>query len=197
VILLVVIAVVAFSGGGGDGEEEATDDTEDTTEETEDTTEETEDTEVTTDDTGGSEGTTEIPFAIGDDPELDDLTVACSEGDLGACDDLYVQSPIDTNYEDYGNTCGGRLPEGAGGSCESELGDDGTPDTVEATEVPFALGDDAALDTLTTSCADGDLGACDDLYFDAPIDSNYESFGQSCGGRLPEGTGGTCELDLG
>jgi hypothetical protein len=44
----------------------------------------------------------------GTDAELDDLADACEEGDFGACDDLFAQSPIGSAYEDYGDSCGGR-----------------------------------------------------------------------------------------
>jgi serine/threonine protein kinase len=192
VLLLLIVAFVVFAGGGDDGDEKADDSTTTTEEETTTTTE-----EETTTTAEGSLGTTDIPFATGDDPALDELAVDCSEGDMEACDDLYVQSPVDTNYEDYGNSCGGRLPDGAAGSCEVELAEDGGGDPVEATEIPFALGDDPELDTLATSCSEGDLAACDSLFVESPLDSNYEDYGNSCGGRLPDGAGGTCESELG
>jgi hypothetical protein len=197
VVVLVVLAFVLLSGGDDSDDRADTDDTTEETEDTEDTDDSTDDTPDESTDTTGPLGTTDIPFAIGDDPVLDELAVDCSEGDMEACDDLYVQSPVDTNYEDFGNTCGDRFPDGAGGSCEEELGEGTTSDTVEPTEIPFALGDDPELDELATGCADGDLGDCDDLYFQAPIDSNYEDFGKTCGTRAPEATGGTCEFELG
>ena len=40
---------------------------------------------------------------------LDALWDACEEGDGQACDDLYFQSPFDSEYEEFGKTCGGRL----------------------------------------------------------------------------------------
>jgi len=48
------------------------------------------------------------PQGYGDDPELDALYDACADGDGGACDDLYYQSPFGSDYEEFGNTCGGR-----------------------------------------------------------------------------------------
>ena len=46
--------------------------------------------------------------SYGDDPELDALYDACADGDGRACDDLYYQSPFGSEYEEFGNACGGR-----------------------------------------------------------------------------------------
>lgn len=48
---------------------------------------------------------------------------------------------------------------------------------------PGDLGDDPELDALAQDCFDGDFGACDQLFFDSPVDSDYEAYGDSCGGR--------------
>lgn len=55
----------------------------------------------------------------GDDAQLDALWDKCKGGDGEACDELYDESPLGSEYEEYGNTCGGRYPEGAF-SCENE-----------------------------------------------------------------------------
>ena len=44
----------------------------------------------------------------GSDSDLDALADACEGGDFGACDDLFLQSPSDSSYEEYGDSCGGR-----------------------------------------------------------------------------------------
>lgn len=69
---------------------------------------------------------------------------------------------------------------------------DVTDTTAAAGDVPEAadpgdLGDDAALDALAQDCFDGDFGACDQLFFDSPVDSDYEAYGDSCGGRNEPG----------
>jgi amino acid transporter len=51
-----------------------------------------------------------------------------------------------------------------------------------------SYGDNAVLDALWDDCADGDMRACDDLYFDSPVGSEYEEFGDTCGHREAAGT---------
>lgn len=50
------------------------------------------------------------PGDLGNDDELDELADECFDGDLGACDELYAESPVGSSYETYGITCGGRQP---------------------------------------------------------------------------------------
>lgn len=52
-----------------------------------------------------------------------------------------------------------------------------------AIDQPCAPGDDPELDRLWTACEDGDGQACDRLYYDAPFDTRYEQFGNTCGDR--------------
>jgi len=54
------------------------------------------------------------------------------------------------------------------------------PDQVEG---PYDYGDDATLDALWDQCAAGSGDACDSLFFDSPIGSMYEAFGNTCGNR--------------
>lgn len=51
---------------------------------------------------GGGEGT------YGSDSALDALYDSCADGEYDACDDLYLQSPSGSEYEDFGDTCGDR-----------------------------------------------------------------------------------------
>jgi hypothetical protein len=46
------------------------------------------------------------PYTFGDDGDLDLLWLGCESGAMQACDDLYQQSPVDSEYEFYGGTCG-------------------------------------------------------------------------------------------
>lgn len=59
---------------------------------------------------------------FGDDPVLDLLVEQCRRGNNQACDELYRTSPIGSDYETYGRTCGGRAPEGTDRSCFDDLG---------------------------------------------------------------------------
>lgn len=45
-------------------------------------------------------------------------------------------------------------------------------------------GDDAYFDALYDRCAEGDLAACDELFLESPIESEYERFGATCGDRF-------------
>lgn len=55
--------------------------------------------------------------------------------------------------------------------------------TFEALSDAFRYGDDPDLDGLWDACAAGSGKACDDLYYAAPLDSEYEEFGYTCGDR--------------
>ncbi len=59
------------------------------------------------------------PQNYGDDPALDDLYDDCESGDLVACDDLYFQAPLGSEYEEFGSTCGGIGGPSSSGSCAS------------------------------------------------------------------------------
>jgi len=126
----------------------------------------------------GAEGFTHSTAALrvlGDDPELDALAVDCHQGDLSACDDLYVGSPEGSLYEAYGATCGARIDQGTNQLCADVLV--GVPDD------PPPTGDDF-LDELARQCAAGDLVDCDLLYAEADTNSEAEAYGATCGGRI-------------
>ena len=108
--------------------------------------------------------------AYGEDAELDLLWDACAAGDGQACDDLYNDAPIGSEYEQFGDTCGGTSDGTAWCATDAEPSDAAT------------YGDDPALDALWDACAAGDGQACDDLYNEAPIGSEYEEFGNTCAG---------------
>ncbi len=70
----------------------------------------------------GDSGSTDsaVVDTYGSDPALDALWDACENGSGIACDDLYFQSPVGSDYEDFGNTCGRRF-ETSPGFCEEEI----------------------------------------------------------------------------
>jgi hypothetical protein len=103
-------------------------------------------------------------------PNLDAVRADCSQGDLAACDTLFLEAPVGSDDEAYGANCGEygiELP----GSCAADL---------------------PQLDTLRADCEAGDPDACDQLYMEAPPGSDYETFGATCGDRLAVPAMGTC-----
>ena len=64
----------------------------------------------------------ESGYAPADSPGLEVLASDCKDGDLTACDLLYLLVPEGHPFEDVGITCGGRVAEGAYPDCRTELG---------------------------------------------------------------------------
>ena len=82
------------------------------------------------------------------------------------------------------------------------LGETGDDDAailacIDGAEPPAPAGDDPILDLFVEQCRRGNNQACDELFADAPPDSEYERYGRTCGNRLPGGTGLTCFDTLG
>ena len=149
------------------------------------------------------------PTGLGDDAALNALAQACYDGDLASCDDLWRQSELGAPYKDFGDTCAGRQPPNTSVWCVDAFGAATGPSTTAvvavpptvstvvptvvsgippAAQPPTGLGADAALDVLAQGCFAGDMGACDRLFKLAPIGSAYETYGDTCAGRQPEGT---------
>ena len=197
--LLVVIAaafVLVLAACGGGVEENGGDVTVATADTKPDTTAGTTDTTAGTTDTTAGGGNEDVPPGqdprniLGDDQTLNDLANQCFDGDMGACDDLFAQTPVDSDLEAYSQTCGGRIDEVEGAPhCVARFG------AADPTE-PDDFGD-AQFNRLAQQCFDGDLGACDDLFFQTPVGSAGEDYGSTCGGRLTEGVSGSCEDTLG
>jgi hypothetical protein len=116
------------------------------------------------------------PRDLGDEARFDRLADECFDGDPSSCDDLYNESDLGSDYEEYGATCGGRTEDGQGGGC-AELYPD--PDFAD----------------LRRGCADGDNGACDDLFEDSSPGSVDEAFGSTCGHRSDDELEGSCEAE--
>ena len=164
--------------------------------------------DATTADTSGGQDTPTPPTGLGTDAELDGLAQQCFDGDLVACDHLFLQSPVGSDYEQYADTCAGRQEAGTESYCG--LGPSGTepieptesteaggpPDTTEVSSgeptPPANLGSDPALDALATECYVGDMDACDDLYLQSDEGTEYRTYGDTCAGRQPEFTGRLC-----
>jgi hypothetical protein len=52
-----------------------------------------------------------LPRRFGDDPVLDGLVSLCTAGVGQACDDLFDQAPVGSEYESFAVTCGHRTSE--------------------------------------------------------------------------------------
>ncbi|MEO0493846.1 MAG: hypothetical protein AAF081_10565 [Actinomycetota bacterium] len=115
---------------------------------------------------------------VGDDPFLDELHAGCGSGDAGACDSLWWTAPIDSEYEAFGDTCGGTVSSDGGGCVERAGAGD--------------VGDSVYLDRLHASCLDGYGGSCDTLGFLLDIGGEYAATGRTCGGRFPASDDNQC-----
>lgn len=113
------------------------------------------------------------------------LTDECLGGDMASCDNLYLETPVGSEGESIGETCGNRN-DPAPNQCEVIHGAvfDGDADSGGDALTAFGYGDDIDLDLLWDGCEGGDMLDCDDLYFQSPVGSAYESFGASCGDRV-------------
>jgi len=119
----------------------------------------------------------------GDNATRDALWDACAAEDWASCDQLYLDSPFGSEYESFGDTCGNRTDGGE--LCVDELG--GGTQTGSG-----AYGDNATLDALWDACTAEDWQACDDLYLDSDVGSEYEAYGDTCGNKYLAGTQDYC-----
>lgn len=155
--------------------------------------------QIDTDDLlGGIEG---VGSGATTDPDRDveALVASCEDGDMADCDQLYWITPIGSDAEMVAMTCGGTLPRESGGTCVART--DGTPtaSTTPTTTTPVggagtegSYGSDPVLDTLWDLCELGEPDACEDLYWESPIGSEYEHFAMTCGERR-EASSASCE----
>ncbi len=129
---------------------------------------------------------------------LDALWVACAAEDWQACDDLYDEATPGTDYFEFADTCGGAWTSGTRTYCVEAM--DPSSDTDTDTDTDTDAADVSAADTLyydalKAACGAEDWDACEELWDESPIDSEYETFGDTCGGRIASGH--TCITDLG
>jgi hypothetical protein len=59
------------------------------------------------------------------------------------------------------------------------IADDSPPTAAEGT----TFGSDPVLDALWVECGQGNLESCDGLYYDSPLDSEYQQYAATCGNR--------------
>jgi hypothetical protein len=104
-------------------------------------------------------------------PELEQLLGDCDAGDGEACARLFFAVPYDSAYARFAASCGGRR-EDPGTLWFDPC--DNTGEWWRSTEV---------LTELAGRCRAGSDVACDELYWTAPFDSDFELLGATCGGR--------------
>jgi hypothetical protein len=120
----------------------------------------------------------------GDDPELDQLAEECFQARISSCDELYASSDRGSVYETYAQTCGGRLAvlvERVQPSCDLRFND---PVPTGPAPAPNRLGDQPELDDLANACAEGAMRSCDELFARSDLNTDYENYGATCGGRF-------------
>ncbi len=95
--------------------------------------------------------------SYGDDPVLDALYDQCASGQMGACDQLYIDSPLGSGYESFAGTCGGRFDiDSAPAICESALS---ASPVISGSPLPqiAASGADPAIDLQAPTIAGFDF----------------------------------------
>ena len=74
------------------------------------------------DGSGDSGDETTDTTAAGGDEDFSALIDDCEGGDMHACDELWLTTPVGSDEERIGATCGGRSEELLNGGCEDEFG---------------------------------------------------------------------------
>lgn len=108
-------------------------------------------------------------------PDVEGVTISCVDGDMLACDVLYVYTEVGSALEALGESCG-----------ERGSGEVSTCMAAHGLFVP--LSDDEALRYFREGCEDGVFISCDMLYLLADVDSDDEAFGDTCGERHDSGS---------
>lgn len=107
------------------------------------------------------------------EPEFTARAQSCFNGDMPACDTLFLETPIDSIAEAYGATCGGRFDTETGGQCTDVI------------TGPVAVPADATDTANANACFAGDMNACDVQFGNAAPGSIDQVYGALCGGRVP------------
>lgn len=111
------------------------------------------------------------PQQLGDDSDLDALAEDCEDENDRACDLLYLESPVGSEYEEI-----------AAGCTLASL-------TTLCSGLPITLAGVIDMDSpevrqLAQDCIDGDMIACDLTFLLAEFGSELERVGSTCGDRI-------------
>ncbi len=71
-------------------------------------------------------------------------------------------------------------------------GDDDAQVTTTTAGTSSTVVENIEIEGLIDACAAGDMTACDELFFVTEVGSDAELFGQTCGGRIFDSSGGDC-----
>ncbi|WP_339616915.1 hypothetical protein [uncultured Gilvimarinus sp.] len=118
---------------------------------------------------------TPVPREVMD--ELVQLASQCKAANMADCDTLYHISLADSEQEAYAASCGGRVRDKTE-FCVDYAKKHWQDKTPSGKKVPRKLSVNAA-----TKCFDGDLSACDTLYY-AAAGSQANRYARTCGGRF-------------
>lgn len=124
------------------------------------------------------------PLPSGDAPVpsgdggVDALAGACAGGDMASCDYLFVVSPLESEAEGYGDTCGGRTPADGRTGCAQQFMWEGTPGDVATDQT-------AGVHDPSDACRAGDFAICDAIAIDPEATSDARQAALLCGNRLP------------
>lgn len=132
------------------------------------------------------DGDAEPDEPIGDDvPTVEDQQLAqrvaslvrdCVEGNDLACDILFQVTEARSPEEAVALDCGGRGFDDSRGFCTAGVSRD---------KGDFFFNESSpALPGIADDCREGDMTACDFLYFRSEFESDYEDLGDGCGDRV-------------
>lgn len=123
------------------------------------------------------------PQIIGDDISFDRLAERCLDGSDPACDLLFGRAAEDSEYAVLAEDCAGRGLDSVS-ICTSGF--------VDTDSNGFMDDDSPGWPALFTACRQGDMLACDFIYFWAELGSEGERIGETCGERRAVAADATC-----
>jgi|SRR5690554_1747173 len=116
-----------------------------------------------------------VPQGVMD--EISQLALQCKAGNMANCDNLYHISLEGSKQETYAASCGGRVDDNVE-LCVDYAKKHWQDKTPAGKKLPRNLSVNAA-----SKCFDGDLSACDTLYY-ASAGSQANRYARTCGGRF-------------
>lgn len=124
-------------------------------------------------------------FGLGGAEQIASLQGSCETGDNRACDVLFMLADFGSDAELIAATCGGREPAPQTFCTQGIVGLFEEADSEAELELYVFDPESEGVDAVVSACEDdGDMTACDFLYFRSPEDSEFEVIGGTCGDRL-------------